>query len=128
MSKRYGRSKYNAHKTEIDGIVFDSKHEAMRYLELYDLLMKGEISELKLQKPYELTPQFREPDIIGPKGGRKKGKVILKASSYVADFVYRDSEGHIVVEDAKSPATRTPAYILKKKMMYMRYGILIHEV
>lgn len=122
------RTKYNAHKTEVDGIKFDSRKEASRWQELMVLAKAGEITELERQKRYELTPQFREPDIIGPKGGRKKGRVILKASTYVADFVYKDNDGKTVVEDVKSPATRTPAYILKKKMMYMRYGILIREV
>ena len=45
-------SKYNAVKTEVDGVVFDSKLEAKRYSELKMLLRSGIISELELQKKF----------------------------------------------------------------------------
>lgn len=128
QSRWYGRSKYNAHKVFINGIKFDSKKEADRYLELKALEQAGEISNLTLQKRYELTPEVREPDIIGPKGGVKKGRVVELPSYYIADFVYKDVDGNTVVEDVKSPATKTPQYILKRKMMLYRYGIRISEV
>lgn len=128
QSRWYGRSKYRAVKTEVDGITFDSKKEAQHYKQLKLLEQAGEISGLTLQQKYELTPEFREPDIIGPKGGRKQGRVIELPSYYIADFVYEDKDGNTIVEDVKSPATRTPQYILKRKMMLYRYGIRIHEV
>lgn len=46
------KSKYGAVKTEIDGIVFDSKHEAKRYQELWLLEQAGEITNLRLQVPF----------------------------------------------------------------------------
>ena len=41
-------NKYNAVKTTIDGIKFDSKKEAKYYLYLKDKLEKGEIYNLEL--------------------------------------------------------------------------------
>ena len=51
------RSKYGAIKTEVDGIKFDSKHEASRYKELRLLEQAGEITNLRLQVPYILFPE-----------------------------------------------------------------------
>ena len=34
MKRKYSRSKYNAKKTKVDAITFDSKKEAKRYQEL----------------------------------------------------------------------------------------------
>ncbi|WP_416330616.1 DUF1064 domain-containing protein, partial [[Clostridium] innocuum] len=50
------KSKYGAVKTEVDGIKFDSKHEALRYQELRLLEQAGEITNLRLQVPFELIP------------------------------------------------------------------------
>ena len=58
----------------------------------------------------------------------EKGKVIEKPVTYFADFVYTDEHGNTVVEDAKSPATRTPAYVIKRKLMLSIDGIRIREV
>ena len=46
-------SKYRNIKTEVDGIVFDSKAEARRYAELRLLEKANEISDLRLQYPFE---------------------------------------------------------------------------
>ena len=88
----------------------------------------GRISDLRLQVPFELIPPQREPDIIGPRGGVKPGKCIEKACVYYADFVYKNKDGDTVVEDAKSPATRTEAYRIKKKLMLYVHKIKIVEV
>lgn len=102
------KSKYGAVKTEIDGIVFDSKHEAARYQELRLLERAGEINNLRFQVPYILIDKS------------KYGRSI----KYVADFVY-ERNGDQIVEDAKG--ARTPVYRLKKRMMAERYGIEIKE-
>jgi hypothetical protein len=70
-------SKYHNKKTVVDGITFDSKHEADRYIELSMLLKAGEISDLRLQVPFELIPTIR---INGE---------TLRSTKYLADFVYR---------------------------------------
>lgn len=108
-------SKYNAKKTEIDGILFDSKKEANRYIELKWLQTSGLISNLELQIPYELIPKQKTPS----------GKAVRNAI-YIADFRYRDRNGKTVVEDVKG--VRTDAYKLKKKLMLFVYGIDIQEV
>lgn len=41
--------KYNAKKTVVDGIAFDSKKEAMRYKELKELERVGKIDRLDLE-------------------------------------------------------------------------------
>lgn len=104
------KSKYGAVKTEIDGIMFDSKHEASRYRELRLLEQAGEISNLCLQVPFELIAKS------------KYGTAIR----YYADFVYNDSYGRLIVEDAKG--VKTPVYRLKKRMMAEKYGIEIKEI
>ena len=120
--------KYGNKKTYANGQLFDSSHEAKRYRELCLLQRAGLISDLRTQVPYELIPTQREPDTIGVRGGIKQGKCIEKKCEYYADFVYKDADGNVVVEDAKSPATRTEAYKIKKKLMLYRHGIRIIEV
>lgn len=109
-------SKYNNRKTEMDGIKFDSKHEAVRYIELKYLQRVGEIRDLQLQYPFELIPAQKD----------EKGKTVERAVTYRADFVYYDKSGNLVVEDAKG--VRTELYRLKKKLMRYFKGIEIKEV
>lgn len=110
----YGMRKYRNKKTTIDGIEFDSKKEAKRYAELKILLQSGAISDLELQKEFELIP-----------AQRIDGKVVERACKYVADFVYKEN-GKTVVEDTKG--MRTKDYIVKRKLMLMVHGIRIKEV
>lgn len=51
-------NKYNAKKTKIDGMVFDSRREANRYVKLREMERNGEISDLKRQVREELIPPF----------------------------------------------------------------------
>ena len=47
---------------------------------------------------------------------------------YTADFVYRDKDGNMVVEDVKSEITRKEAdYVLRRKLMLHVWGIRIKE-
>lgn len=125
-------NKYGNKKVIIDGEVFDSKREARRYQELKILERCGAIYNLKRQVTYELIPVQREKSTRVYTKGRKKGqpvegKVIEKAVTYVADFVYKDNTtGKVVVEDAKGFHTKD--YILKRKMMLYFHGIKIQEV
>lgn len=123
----YGGSKYKAKKVEIDGIKFDSKKEARRYEELLILEQAGEIKDLKRQVKYILIPAQREPDSVGARGGRIKGKLIERECAYVADFVYTDTAtGELIVEDVKG--MRTSEYIVKRKLMLWVNNIRIKEV
>ena len=121
------RSKYGAKKITRDGITFDSKREAQRYVELSLLERAGAITELQRQVEFVLIPAQREPDTIGKRGGVIKGKVIEHKCSYVADFVYKEN-GKLVVEDVKSPITKTKDYVIKRKLMLYIHGIVIKEV
>ena len=129
--KRNG-TKYNASKVVYDGITFDSKKECKRYMEL-KLLERGKvISDLRLQVEFELLPnQYATEKRYGKNGKPLKDKKVLleRRVVYRADFVYILNEtGETVVEDAKSEITRTPVYLLKRKLMLYRYGVRVHEV
>lgn len=94
-----------------DGIVFDSKKEMRRYLELQLLLRAGEIRYLELQPRYEMVVEGH------------------KICSYLADFRYVDAAGTTVVEDVKSAATRKlPVYRIKVKLLRALHGIEVREV
>lgn len=108
----YGKSKYHAQKTTVDGIVFDSRREADRYLVLKGMEEDGAIEDLRRQVRYELVPAF---DVDGRH---------YRPVYYVADFVYVE-DGMEVVEDVKG--MRTDVYRLKSKLFSKRYGINIRE-
>lgn len=116
--------KYHNKKVTIDGMTFDSKKEYKRYCELSLLERAGEITELRRQVKCVLIPSQYEPDIVGKKGGRKRGKLIEREISYIADFVYIQN-GKLVVEDTKG--YKTPDYIMKRKMMLYFHNIRIKE-
>ena len=133
FGRKNKRGKYNAKKIVVDGHEFASQKESKRYGELKFLLEQGKIKDLEMQKEFLLIPTQREPDIIGKRGGVKKGKVIEQSIKYVADFVYVDCEtGKQVVEDVKGYRDPSSAgivkYILKRKMMLWFYGIRIKEI
>ena len=136
MAYRFRRKagvKYNNTKCVVDGIQFDSKHEATRYCEL-KLLEKGKvISNLELQKKFVLIPaQYAIEERYGKNGKRlKDGKILLEREvAYFADFCYTlNKTGETIVEDAKSQITREDkTYILKRKMLRFFYGIGVKEV
>ena len=120
--------KYKNKKVVIDGMAFDSKKEANRYMELSLLEKTGAIQNLQRQVKFVLIPAQREPDTVGKRGGVIKGKVIEREVVYIADFVYK-KDRRTVVEDVKSPITRKEAtYILKRKLMLHVHGIRITEI
>jgi hypothetical protein len=123
--RRY--SKYKNKKITVDGIIFDSKKEARRYSDLKLLEKTGEIYDLQRQVKFILIPAQREPDEVGPRGGKIKGKLIERECSYIADFVYylKDSKKPIV-EDTKG--MRTTEYIIKRKLMLYLHNIRIKEI
>lgn len=104
-----GRShKYNAQKTTIGDVTFDSKREAQRYPVLLARAAAGEIHDLQLQPRFELQPAFKDV----------RGKTV-RAIYYVADFQYVEN-GHIIVEDVKG--METAVFKLKRKLFLYRYG------
>lgn len=119
------RNKYNARKIYAADGVFDSAQEYRRWNELNLLEQAGEISGLRRQVRFTLIPTQRDLDAIGKRGGVRRGRVIYRSCTYIADFVYCDG-GKTIVEDVKG--VRTPEYIIKKKLMLWVHGIIVREV
>ena len=107
------RSKYNAKKTSVGGLVFDSRREAKRYVELREMERSGEISNLQRQVRVELIPSF---DCNGQH---------FRGIYYVVDFTYTDADGNIVWEDVKG--MKTSVYLIKRKLVAYRYQKIIKE-
>ena len=127
-ARPWQRQKYHNHKVTRDGIQFDSARERNRYDELKLMEKAGMIYDLEMQKKFLLIPPQREPDEIGKRGGRIKGKLIERECSYYADFAYYTKDGEFVVEDVKSEATKTEQYKIKRKLMLYVHGIRVREI
>lgn len=105
------RHKYNATAVVLDGIRFASVKEAKRFSELLLLVKAGEIENVQVQPAYVVT----------------MGDTAI--CTYKADFRYQVRATRAwVIEDVKSPPTRTPIYKLKKKLVEAQYGIRIQEI
>lgn len=88
-----------------------SKKEATRHQQLWEMEQRGEIEALTIQKPYTLYTT----DIYGKE---------IAVCKYYADFVYwKDNKW--VVEDTKG--VRTETYKLKAKWLRLSYGITVLE-
>ena len=126
--------KYRNRKTVVDGITFDSAKEAKRYQELKMLQKAGVIHGLKMQVPYEIIPEQREPSKEvyskgAKKGQPKPGKIMERKVEYIADFVYTE-DGQTVVEDVKGyrDGGSYKVFVLKRKLMLQVYGIQVKEI
>lgn len=124
------RNKYGNRKIHRDGEVFDSKREFERYHELLFMVKAGKIHDLHRQVKFELVPAYYEPvERYSEKTGKRLTdgqRCVEQAVNYYADFVYWEGD-QMVVEDVKSEATKTEAYIIKRKLM-LRLGYRIREV
>jgi len=98
------RAKFGNKRIEIDGYMFDSLKESRRYVELRILRIKGLIHALFVHPVFQLS-----------------------VCKYEADFSFYTKDGEYVVEDVKSPATRTSTYKMKKKLMKAEKDIEIKE-
>ena len=103
MTRRH-RHKFNAVRTEVDGIKFDSKKEAKYYGQLQLRKKSGEIVFFLRQVPFHLP-----------------GGVI-----YRVDFQEFLSDGTIRFTDVKGFST--PEFIMKKKMVEDLYPVEIEIV
>lgn len=102
------KHKYGAKACEVDGIYFPSHLEAKRYTELKLSERAGTITNLRRQVRYDVV-------VCG-----------IAICTWIADFVYLDSSGKEIVEDAKGFATRE--YKMKSKLVTALFGITIQEV
>lgn len=101
------RNKYNARRTEYNGRVYDSAHEAEVAQQMDFRLRAGDIRGWIPQVEFALP------------GGVK----------YRADFVVLRNDGRYDVVDAKSDATRKDkTYRIKRRQMKEVLGIEIREV
>ena len=76
----------------------------------------GEISNLREQVSYVLIPEQRD----------EAGNLLEYSCRYIADFVYNNKKGDLVVEDTKG--FQTKEYKIKRKLMLFIYGIRIVEI
>ena len=103
------KNKYGAIKTQVDGILFDSKLEAFHYDMLKMQLLAGEIETLRLQEEFII---------------KIEGKQIC---IYVADYYYYDKEAQKwVVSDAKG--VKTDVFKIKWKLMQALFPDKIFEL
>lgn len=116
-------NKYYNKKVKIGEETFDSKLEYQRYLELQNLALNGKIFDLRRQVKFVLIPT--QTKRVG-----NKDKVVERECTYIADFVYTDEAGNVVVEDTKSPylRKRDSTYKIKRKLMLWVHGIQIKEL
>ena len=113
------KNKYHAVKTEVNGVIYDSKKESRRGQYLETLQKFGKIKELERQKRFQLIEPFNYH-------GKK-----YQGVTWVADFYYFDNEkGKYIAEDVKSKITRKKAeYRIKIKLFMLKYPkILFLEV
>ncbi len=104
------RNKFNAIKTTIEGITFDSKREARRWQELKLLERAGEIERLERQVPFSLVVEGQ------------------KIATYTADFRYWTTAlpKERVVEDVKSaPTAKKRDFVLVRKLMRAIHNVEI---
>ena len=131
------KNKYHAEQAAVPlrngkTLVFDSRKEMRRFLELQELQKAGEIRNLRLQVDFTLQEGFTTLD-----GER------VRAIRYRADFTYdeRDHDREEVAADCGFPCEawnngivedvkgkKTKEYIMKRKMMQEVYGVTIREV
>lgn len=111
IGKKSKNPKYKNSKVEIRGIVFDSKKEGNRYVELTMMEKAGIISDLKVKPDaFVLAPAVKLNNRTKP------------ALRYFPDFSYIKS-GIFVVEDTKG--VQTEAFRIKRHLMKSIHGIEI---
>lgn len=116
-------NKFNARKTDVDGIIFDSGKEANRYAELKILERAGAIRDLELQPKFWLTCGGKQLLI------RSEGFPNGRRAKFTADFAYVEAEtGERVVEDVKSDATALRDFKLRIAIVEAEYGVRVRKV
>lgn len=108
-------SKYGSVRVVVDGIAFASKAEARRYGELKLLYEARRISDLQVHPRFDLVPGVTLD-------GRRRPPM-----RYTGDFAYWEGDERIV-EDVKSPASKTTAYKMRRHLMKYMVGIEVREV
>ena len=113
MKNKYHVSE--AGQRTVDGIVFHSKKEATRYMELKLLQSQGVISDLELPRKFQWQTTYSANE-----------RSVGRQHSYRADFAYNDDDGNRIIEDVKG--YRTAEYKRKKRIVEHLYEIKIKEI
>lgn len=100
-------TKYNAHRTSVNGLNFDSKLEADYFIMLEEKRRTGQIRAFERQPVFLLQDSFK-----------KNGKTYRKIE-YRADFKIIHNDGTIEIVDVKG--YETPEFRLKRKLFEKRY-------
>lgn len=109
IAKPKGGNKYNAQRTLLDGVCFDSKAEAAYYACLKLRQKAGEVEDVEMQRSYALT-------ING-----------VLVCTYRADFVFWDvAMKRRRVIDVKGVVT--PVFRIKQKLMKACHGLEVEVV
>lgn len=106
---RLPQSKYRNKKTEIDGIVFDSKVEAEYYYHLKLLQKNKLILGFERQKRMLLQEGYTRPST-----GTK-----VRPIFYVVDFIVYENNGEKIYVDVKG--MKTDVFRLKQKMFEYKF-------
>jgi hypothetical protein len=114
------RHKYNAVRTEVDGITFDSKAEAVRYQELRLLELAKEVRNIRLQPAFVLTTVTPDGEVVPV--------CVARMDFEYEEFHYSTSSNcaqcwHRVIEDRKGYDTAVSK--LKRKWVERQYGITV---
>lgn len=114
--KEKKKNKYNAIKTVVDGVTFDSIGESRRYVYLKNSEKLGFISSLELQPRYVFV--INDRPIMMKSERYPKGRKL----SYTADFRYNEN-GNVIVEDFKGKYL--PISKIKVALMDAVFGITV---
>lgn len=110
-NKKKKRNKFGNKLLQTQDGNFASEWEYEYWGQLKLLQRAGEIKNLERQKPY----------IINVNG--------IQVAKYIADFVYEDKSGNIVVVDTKSKATeKLSEFRIKKNLMLAVFGINVQVI
>ena len=106
------RHKFHAQKVKLGDLIFDSKAEAARYVQLVMLVRSGDIRRLTVKPVYEVA-------IVSVDGAK------CRTIKYIPDFEY-EIRGKMVTEDVKGVLTRV--YKQKRRLFKIKTGRDIQEI
>lgn len=89
------------------GVQFDSKAEAMYYLNVLAMKRDGTIADFELQPTFNLQPAFR------------KNGVTHRAINYIADFKLIYPDGRVEIIDVKGHETKE--FKIKRKLFEYKF-------
>ena len=109
MWYQVNRNKYNAKRTEFNGRVYDSKHEAGVAADIDLLVKSGQVVKVEPQKTFNLY-----------------GKNGARICTHRPDFLLTFKDGHQEVWEAKGWAS--PVWAIKRKLFEDNYPDIIYMV